>query len=268
MTTKKEATTMTERTSYDHGTPSWTDLSSSDPEAAKAYYGSLFGWSFEDKPAGDGVYMMALKNGKNVAALMHQQPDQAAMGIPSMWNTYVSVDDLEATVAKVVGAGGTIMAPPMDVMTAGKMAVIVDPTGAVSCLWQAGDTIGAEIVNEPGTLCWNELTTPDVPAAAAFYSELYGWGTQTMDMGDDTYTVFTLGEDGIAGSPGMPVEGMPPCWTTVFAVQDCDKAVADSSQLGGSTAVEPFDTPIGRIAVLADPTGAIFQIISLNEQAE
>lgn len=260
---------MPERTSYAHGTPSWTDLSSSDPEAVKPFYQALFGWEYIDEPAGEGqVYTMATKNGKSVAALMQQGPEQAQMGIPSMWNTYVTVDDLEATVAKVEGAGGTIMAPPMDVMDAGKMAVIVDPTGAVSCMWEPQQSIGAELVNEHGALCWNEVITADVAAAATFYGELYGWGTQTMDMGEGSYTLFTLGEDGIGGSPGMPMDGIPPHWASVFAVDSCQAAVDTAAQGGGTTAVEPFDTPIGKIAVLADPTGAMFQIIELAQPEE
>ncbi len=260
---------MVERTSYAHGTPSWTDLSTSDPEAAKAFYGPLFGWEFTDNPTDQGgTYIMATKNGRTVGAIMQQGPEQAEMGIPSMWNTYITVDDVEASVAEVEGAGGSIMMPPMDVMDAGKMAVIVDPTGAVFCMWQPVEHIGAELVNEHGTLCWNEVVTPDVPVATAFYHALFGWGTQTMEMGEQgTYTVFTLGEDGIGGSPGMPQEGIPPHWSTVFAVDDCDAAVATASGSGGNTIMEPFDTPIGRMAVIADPTGAMFQLIAMNEQA-
>ena len=258
---------MVERTSYAHGTPSWTDLSTSDPQAAKAFYGPLFGWEFTDNPTDQGgPYTMATKDGKSVAAMMQQPPEQAEMGIPSMWNTYITVDDVAETVAKVEGAGGTIMMPPMDVMDAGKMAVLVDPTGAVFCVWQPLAHIGAELVNEHGALCWNEVVTADVSAASAFYKELFGWGTQAMDMGPmGTYTVFTLGEDGIGGSPGMPVEGVPPHWSTVFAVDDCDAAVATATESGGTAIMEPFDTPIGRMAVVADPTGAMFQLITMAE---
>lgn len=261
---------MVERTSYTHGTPSWTDLSTSDPQKAMSFYGPLFGWEFDELPTDQGgPYIMATKDGKTVAALMQQQEDQAAMGIPSMWNTYVSVDDVGDTISKVEGAGGTVMMPPMDVMDAGKMAVIVDPTGAVLCLWQPLGTIGAQLVNEHGTLCWNEVITNDVPAATAFYTELFGWGTQTMDMGEQgTYTVFTLGEDGIGGSPGMPQPGVPPHWSTVFAVDDCAAAISTAVKQDGTVIVEPFTTPIGTMAVVADPTGAMFQLIELSEAAE
>lgn len=255
------------RTEYAHGTPSWTDLSTSDPEAAKAFYAAVFGWEYIENPTDQGgVYIMATASGKNAAGMMQQQPEQAQMGIPPMWNTYISVDDVDVTLGKVTEAGGSVMMPSMDVMDSGKMAVIVDPTGAVVCLWQADQHIGAEVVNEHGTLCWNEVMTADVPAAAAFYGELFGWGTQEMDMGEmGTYTVFTLDseENGVAGGTGLPTEGVPPHWGTVFSVDDCDAAAARVGEAGGTVVAGPFDMPIGRGAACADPQGAMFQIIAL-----
>ncbi len=113
------------------------------------------------------------------------------------------------------------------------------------------------------------MVTADVPAASAFYRELFGWGTQSMDMAPmGTFTVFTLGEDGIGGTPGMPVEGVPAHWSTVFAVDDCDAAVATATESGGTAIMEPFDTPIGRMAILSDPTGAMFQLIAIAQQPE
>lgn len=256
---------MAVRTSYQHGTPSWIDLSTTDIDAAKAFYGAIFGWRFEDNPTDQGgVYVMARKGDHAAAGMMQQQPEQAAMGIPPMWNTYVTVDDVGATVAAVEGAGGTVMMPPMQVMEAGSMAVIVDPSGAVVCLWQAGEHIGSEVVNEHGALCWNEVMTNDVPAAAAFYTQLFGWGTEDMDMGEmGTYTVFMLGEDGVAGGTGLPpVEGVPPHWGTVFATDDCDATCAAITANGGTVMAGPFDVPeIGRTAACTDPTGAVFQIM-------
>ncbi|NNE11442.1 MAG: VOC family protein [Ilumatobacter sp.] len=257
---------MTVRTSYQHGTPSWIDLSTSDPDAARKFYGALFGWEFDVNPTDQGGdYIMARKGEHAAAGMMQQQPEQAAMGIPPMWNTYVTVDDIEATVGEVEGAGGSVMMPPMQVMEAGHMAVIADPTGAVVCLWQAEQHIGSEVVNEPGALCWNEVMTNDVPTASAFYSQLFGWGTDEMDMGEmGTYTVYMLGEDAIAGGTGLPpVEGVPPHWGTVFAVADCDATLEAVTANGGQVMAGPFDTPVGRSGACADPQGATFQIIQL-----
>ncbi len=260
---------MPTRTEYQHGTPSWIDLSTSDVDASRAFYGPVFGWDFEANPTDQGgEYVMARKGEHAAAGIMQQQPEQAAMGIPPMWNTYITVDDVAATVEQVDGAGGSVMMPPMPVMDAGTMAVVVDPTGAVVCLWQADQHIGSEVVNEHGALCWNEVITPDVPAATAFYGALFGWGTETMDMGEQgEYTVFMLGEHGVAGAMNPPIDGIPPHWGTVFAVDDIDATLQAVTDAGGTVVAGPFDTPVGRSGACTDPQGASFQIIQLAEPA-
>ena len=260
---------MPERESYAHGTPSWIDLSTSDPAGAQEFYGAIFGWDFDAQPTDQGSdYIMARKGERATAGIMQQAPEQAQMGIPPMWNNYVTVTDIDSAVAKVEPAGGTVMMPPMQVMDAGRMAVVVDPTGAVICLWQAENHIGAEVVNEHGALTWNEVQTPDVAAATKFYGELFGWTTEEMDMGDQgTYTVFMLGADGVAGGMAPPMEGIPPHWATVFAVDDADACVETVRTAGGAVVVEPFDLPIGRQAVIADPQGAVFSVIALADQS-
>lgn len=259
---------MPERTEYTHGTPSWIDLMTTDVDGAKAFYADLFGWNYEDNETDQpGVtYTMARRNGKDAAGMGAQNPEQTEMGIPPLWNSYVTVDDVEATVARVEGAGGRIMAPPFDVMEAGRMAVIVDPTGAVLSLWEAGENIGSEVVNEHGALTWNELLSPDVEKAAAFYAELFGWSTETMDMGEmGTYTVFTLGGDQVAGAMAPPMEGMPAMWGVYFHVDDCDGTVAKATAAGASVLMEPTDGPPGRMASLSDPQGAAFSVIQPAE---
>ncbi|MEE9414045.1 MAG: VOC family protein [Acidimicrobiales bacterium] len=259
---------MSERTSYVHGTPSWVDLSTVDPSASKSFYSALFGWEWDENPTEQGSsYFMAQLGGKAVAGMMQQPAEQTEMGIPSMWNTYVTVADIDATLAKVNSVGGSVMMPKMQVMESGQMAVVVDPTGAVICLWQAGDHIGAELVNQQGTLAWNELQTSDVGAATTFYKELFGWNCQVMDMGMGDYTIFELGEEGVCGAMNPPMEGIPAHWSTVFAVDDCNGTVETANSSGGSVVAEPFDIPIGRIAVLADPAGAVFQIIQMTAES-
>ncbi len=258
---------MPERTGYAHGTPSWLDLSSSDPGASRAFYGGLFGWDFEENPTdGGGSYIMATKGGKSVAGIMQQAPEQAETGIPPMWNSYVTVDDVEEATARAEEAGGSVMMAAMDVMDAGRMAVIVDPTGGVLCLWQAKEHIGAEVVNEHGALTWTELMTADVDAAAAFYGSVLGWGTESMDMGEaGTYTLFTNGSEQIAGAMNPPMDGIPTHWGVYFAVDDCDATVAAAEGLGATVLNPAMDGPPGRWAVLADPSGASFSVIALSE---
>jgi len=256
---------MPTRTSYDDGVPNWVDLASTDPEAAKTFYAGLFGWEFDERPSEQGgqPYIMAMLDGQPVAGMMEMPPDMVASGTPSMWTTYIAVDDIADTVAKVAGADGQVMMPPMQVMDAGKMAMIVDPTGGVAGLWQGQGHFGAGIVNEHGAVTWNELQTPDPADAAAFYHAVLGWTSETMDMGDQgEYTVFAVADgEGIAGAMRPPTAEVPPHWSTVFATEDVDRTAERASQLGGTVYVAPFDIPVGRLTVIADPTGAVFQAI-------
>jgi predicted enzyme related to lactoylglutathione lyase len=256
---------MVKRTSYEHGTPSWIDLATPDVAAAQGFYGALFGWGFDAQPIPEGgEYVLCTKGGESVAGMMQQAPDDP---IPPHWSSYVTVDDLEATVAKVEPAGGQVLAPPMDVMDAGRMAVITDPTGAALCLWHAKEHIGAGLVNEHGTLTWNELLSPDVEAAAAFYEQVLGWTSSDPGMGGDgpPYTMFSVGDLGIAGAMPPPMEGIPAVWTVYFAVDDCDATVAAAEAAGATVLAPPMDIPVGRMAVLSDPNGAMFNVIRMTD---
>jgi hypothetical protein len=209
---------------------------------------------------------MASLRGRHVGAIS-PLGDHAAPGIPPHWNSYVSVDDIEASVAKVAPAGGTVVAPPFDVFDSGRMAVVQDPTGAMFELWQAKEHIGAGLVNEPGTWAWNELITPDIPAATAFYRALFGWGTSVQEAGTpdgQNYTQWTLGDQSIGGMMNPPMPGIPPMWSIYFAVDDTDATVAKAKALGGSVMSEPMDIDPGRFAVLTDPQGAVFNVIAMT----
>ena len=257
---------MPERTSYAAGTPNWIDLQTSDPAGAKQFYAELFGWSFDDRPVDDAnsvFYSMAQLRGHDVGAIAPLPDDQAVPGVPPHWNSYVAVDDVDAAVATVVPAGGTVLAPPFDIFDSGRMAVVQDPTGAVLQLWQAKEHIGATLVNEPGTFCWSELITPDIPAAAAFYKALFGWEADTSG-GDAPYTEFKLGCQSIAGCMNPPMPGIPPMWGMYIAVDDADATAARATQLGGSLVAGPMDIEPGRLAVITDPFGAVFSLLKLK----
>jgi predicted enzyme related to lactoylglutathione lyase len=249
------------RSSYSHGTPNWVDLQTTDQAAAKKFYGGLFGWTYDDQPMPEGqVYSMAMLGGNSVAAIAPQSPEMAAAGAPPMWNTYIAVDSVDDAVTKVQAAGGIVAMAPFDIMDAGRMAFIMDPAGAPVALWQAGQHIGATMVNEPGTLTWNELIT-DKPEVITFYERALGVTTSTMDMPEGKYTLFEVGGQPIAGSMAPPMPNMPNHWHVYFAVADADAAAARATELGGTVMAAPFDTPAGRIAVIGDPQGAVFSVI-------
>jgi uncharacterized protein len=249
---------MPTRTSYTQGTPNWVDLQTTDQAAAKAFYSGLFGWTYDDQPMPQGaVYSMAVLGGHPVAAIA---PAPAA-GAPPTWNTYIAVDSVDEAVGKVEAAGGKVAMAPFDVMDAGRMAFVIDPSGAPVALWQASQHIGATLVAEPGTVCWNELITTD-PGAATFYSDVLGLTAATEDMGGGvSYTVFLVAGQPVGGTMPPQAPGVPNHWHVYFAVEDTDAAAAKAAELGGTVVVPPFDMPVGRIAVIGDPQGAVFSII-------
>src|SRR4051812_46574385 len=215
---------MGERTGYEPGTFCWVALSTTDPEAAKTFYSGLFGWEIEDMPAGDGmVYSMARLNGSAAAAIAAQPPQQAEAGVPPAWNNYVSVESADAAAEKAGQLGGTVHAPPFDVLEAGRMAVIQDPQGAFFMAWEPRQMFGAGVVNEPGALCWNELATTDMDASADFYRELFGWNIAPWEGSDRSYLIVQVGEKGNGGiRPAQ--DGEPPNWAAYFATEDADAA--------------------------------------------
>ncbi len=264
---------MSEHTSWPHGTPSWTDNASPDPGAAAEFYKGLFGWEAADvmPPDSPGRYLMCTLRGKSVAAC----GPQPAEGVPPVWNTYITVDDVDQITGKVTGAGGAVLMEAFDAMDAGRMAMFTDPSGAAFMCWQPKNHIGAEIVNEPGAMTWNELLTRDVDGAKAFYGAVFGWTTTAMEIPGGEYTIWhrpdQAAEQGVGGmlaiSEGMPA-GMPPNWMVYFAVEDADATAAKAQDLGGGVMAAPFDISVGRIAVLTDPQGAAFSVIKPNPPGE
>ena len=252
---------MGERTTYTPGTFCWTDLSTTDQAAAKAFYGELFGWEAEDIPVGDGItYSMQRLGGRDVAAISPQQPQQRDAGVPPTWNSYVAVESADAAAERAGELGATVHAPPFDVMEAGRMAVIQDPQGAFFMVWQANQQIGAGLVNAPGALSWNELASPDMDASSKFYGDLFGWETSPFEGSPQPYLVIQNQGRGNGGVRELGPPGVPPHWLVYLATDDLDSAVAKVGELGGSTMVDAMDIGIARIAVVQDPQGAAFAL--------
>lgn len=253
---------MSEIAEHAPGTPSWVDLATTDADGALGFYCTLFGWTAEDVGGeAGGHYTMLRKNGKDVAALYASVADQSI----SRWNTYITVADCDAAARRVEFAGGTVFAAPFDVSGSGRMTVVQDPTGALLALWEPRGHSGARLVNEPGSLCWNELITPNRDRAAAFYGALFGWSSRTYQLGPVAYTEFRRGPHRVAGMTEM--SGVAPYWNVSFAVADAAETLEAVECLGGRT-VRPVTTfPFGRIASFADPHGATFSIVEQTDGA-
>lgn len=250
---------MPEKTSYLPGEPTWIDLGTSDLDAAETFYTSLFGWTCERGGEEVGGYSIFRKDGKQLAGVMGLMSEQQ----PVAWTVYVSTDDADKSLALVQQAGGTVIAPAMDVMDLGRMAVFADSRGAVLGLWQPRAHTGSELVQEESTPCWVELATRDQDAQLAFYEEVFGWGAHR----NPGYTELHLGEQAVAGCmempPMVPAE-VPSYWMPYFQAQDpaarADQAVA----LGGRVVVPFQDMDNVAFSVVSDPQGAMFGLVMMK----
>ncbi len=251
---------------HPHGLISWADVSAIDMDAAKEFYGGLFGWQAEDQfMDGQRVYSMFSKDGVSVAGLGPHPQELTEQGVPPMWSSYVAVDDADAVAAGFTEHGGTLMMPPMDVMDSGRMFFGVDPTGAALGFWQAGAHDGAGAFNKTGFMTWNELLTRDLDTALEFYGNVMPWSPVSMEGSPEPYFMFMLGEKPTGGAmampPSLPAE-VPAHWMVYFQVENADATVALAEELGGTSQMPPFDTGVGRVAVLADPQGGVFSVIA------
>jgi uncharacterized protein len=248
---------MGDRTSHPPGTFSWAELVTTDADSAKAFYTALLGWDYDDQPVGDdAVYSMAARDGKQVAALYTDA------GQPPHWNSYVTVASADEAAARATESGGSVVAEPFEVMTFGRMAVIADPVGATLCLWEPREHIGAALVNAPGALTWNDLVTPDPDGAVSYYGALFGWTAEEIP-GAGGYRVIRNGERSNGGiMPLAPDSGSPPSWLPYFGHEDVDRVVEEIGGLGGSVFNGPIQVPAGRFAVLGDPQGAAFAVLT------
>jgi predicted enzyme related to lactoylglutathione lyase len=244
------------------GAPCWIDLFTSDPEKSKAFYGELFGWVNQDPGPDYGGYTNFLKDGVPVAGSMK---NDGSTGTPDGWSVYLATEDAKATADAAQAKGAQVIVPPMDVMDLGAMAVFTDPGGAVIGAWQPGQHKGFGVLAEPGAPSWFELQTRDYEATVDFYRDVFGWDTHVVsDTPEFRYTTLGEGEGQQAGimdgSAYLP-EGVPPHWSIYFGVENTDKAVATIVALGGRITDPAVDTPYGRLAEAADPTGALFKLV-------
>jgi predicted enzyme related to lactoylglutathione lyase len=273
---------MFERDGYPPGVPCWVDTRQPDPEAAVAFYSGLFGWDLEDSmpPDSPARYFIARLRGGDVAAV-GSQPE---VGPPTaVWSTYVWVESADDTATRVLAAGGRVLMDPFDVMDAGRTAVFADPEGAVFCAWEARAHKGARIVNEPGSVNFNNLNTRDPEGARSFYGAVFGWETLGLGGGAEVWMLPGYGDFLEQSDPGLrrrmaemgapdrfedvvatlnPIADdephVPAHWSVTFAVDDADATAEKAVALGGRVVVAPFDAPWVRMTVIADPQGATF----------
>ncbi|HEY2305983.1 MAG TPA: VOC family protein [Streptosporangiaceae bacterium] len=253
---------VTRDTAWGDGTPCWVDLSVADIAKAGAFYAELFGWDVHPGPPEAGGYVLCLKDGRQVAGI---GPKMGPADAPSAWTTYLAASNADETAGKIKASGGQVLVAPMDVMGQGRMAMAADPGGAVFGLWQARQHTGVQLANEPGSLTWNENLSRDFDGNKAFYHSVFGY--EYGDIGDTRFRYATLkaaGSEvgGIGELDSSLAAEVQAHWSVYFAVEDTDAAIVAVNGLGGATVRPAWDSPYGRIAVVADDHGAVFSLIS------
>jgi uncharacterized protein len=252
-------------TPWPAGTPCWVDLGTDDVARATTFYSTLFGWDTQVGPPEAGGYVMCQIQGKAVAGI---GPKMGPAEVPTAWTTYLASDDVDATTSKVTAAGGAVLAEPFDVMDVGRMSVAADPAGAVFGIWQARAHTGMQLANVPGAVCWNENMSRGFDANKAFYKAVFGYQYDDMSGDGFSYATFktTGNELGGIGDLGDAAPDAPAHWTTYFGVANADQAIDVATKLGGTVLRPAWDTPYGRMAMLADDQGAAFALMAMAFQ--
>ena len=241
-----------------HGSFCFPELNTRDPKSAARFYGELLGWTLADVAGAAGGCSFWQLHGKDVAGL--RRADRGPQG----WVPYLSVENADLTAARAQELGAVSRVAPYDTRGVGRMSMLQDPAGGVVGLWQAQEHHGAQLMDEPGTMLWNELLVHDVPAARRFYCSLLGWSTAETRVPTGAYTMFKAGDQSVAGLMAIGPDWGPvaPHWQVFFAVDDCDAGIARTKALGGSLVFGPVDVPnAGRFAVVADAGKAVFAIM-------
>ncbi|HXE30530.1 MAG TPA: VOC family protein [Terriglobales bacterium] len=257
--------------SHTPGSFCWIELATTDQAAAKSFYTSLLGWLVNDMPMGPGqFYSMFQREGSAVGAAFTLRPDMLQQGVPPHWLVYIAVANADETAQRAAELGGAVVAPAFDVMDAGRMAVLRDPTGAVFAVWQAGRHIGMQRADEVNTFCWADLSTPSAEKAGHFYAELFGWEMSLAPNDPSGYIHIKNGGRFIGGIPPAAQRdpAIPPHWMIWFAVADCDKSTQAVQAAGGKVLRSPMTMDrVGRLSVVNDPQGAGFGLITPEQHA-
>jgi hypothetical protein len=255
--------------SHAPGSFCWFELATNDPAAAKKFYGSLLGWTAEDVPMGpDGAYTLFKIDGRDAAAGYMLRKADLERHVPPHWMPYIAVADADAAAARAAKVGGTVIAPPFDVMDLGRVAVLQDPSTAMFCVWQPKRNPGTGVAQQNGACVWADLNSNNPVRASKFYEELFGWkiaaGKDMSPAGPDDYGHIVNGTDFIGGiAPrGTLPDGVPSHWLLYFQVADCDAAVGETTAAGGRVLMPATDMEnVRKFAILSDPQGASFGVV-------
>lgn len=247
------------------GTPCWVDCAFEPAHRgmhhAQDFYEKLFGWDVL-RDADNTDYLVCRKDKLPVAGLEHKYDSDA----PAFWTTYFATDDLDVTRAAVTAGGGTVLTDIIEVPSVGRSTYCSDPTGAFFGLWEGSGLIGFGLVNEPGSVAWNDLMTRDLEGAKAFYAGVFGFSYD--DRGDSYVVARSAAGDVVCGihlAEHLP-EDAPPSWLVHFSVADRDSSAQIAQELGAEILMTT-DTPFGPEAVLRGKAGEVFTVVAGSDAA-
>jgi predicted enzyme related to lactoylglutathione lyase len=240
------------------GEPNWIELFTTDPDTAKAFYGGLFGWTVQETGPAYGGYALFLRDGEPVAGLMENDGQGA-----DSWSVYLESNNAADTVEMAKANGGQVIVEAMQVGDLGHLAVVSDPAGASVGIWQPLEHRGFAVRGEVSAPAWFEVLSSDYDAVIPFYENVFGWDTHTMsETADLRYTTLGKDDDALAGimDAGAVLGERPSHWRFYVEVADTDAALARANELGGAELMGPDESPYGRLASIADPSGIPFMV--------
>ena len=246
---------------YHPGEFCWTDLGTTDVAGTKKFYRGVLGLTAKDVPMDDEghFYSLLRAKGKDVCAIYPVPPGSKQAKMRASWVPFIAVANVDRAVKKATAAGATLGLGPFEALKAGRMAVLLDPTGAKFALWQAREHSGAKVKGVPGAVCWRDLSTPDRKAAGRFYTKVFGWKLENMDFSGNPYHLFKVGGEGFGGMWPTPLPKHPPAWFTYWLVENCPRTVAKAKRRGGKVILGPITVPeTCTFAIIRDPQGAAF----------
>jgi predicted enzyme related to lactoylglutathione lyase len=245
---------------YTHGRFVWRDLLSTNLDAAKRFYGELFGWTTKEFP-GPSPYYVLQAGEKMVGGMM---PVQKGESYPSFWMSYVSVSDVDACADRAKNAGGKIHRAPTDIPTVGRFAIIGDPNGATTAAFKSVNGDPKQVM-AAGEFCWESLQTPNPTTDVDFYKKVYGWSEEKF--GDAITLGVSEGMMNQVASVGSAQGGMPASWTTYVGVDSLSSARDRVKRLGGSILEEAIPVPtMGTFAVIQDPDKAVICLFEAEKR--
>lgn len=252
---------------YAHGHFCWVDVMSKGIDEVAPFYEGLFDWQAvkQETPNPEMPYTIFQYQGEVVAGLGQMNAEMESSGMPACWNSYINVDDIQASVDRAVELGANLILPAFDIPGAGYEAIIADPTGAPIALWQKQNHFGASYVNHPSGWCWNELITDDLPTAVNFFEDLFDWKVTPTPEDENYLMAVNQGRNNCGFMKKTAEMGpMPNCWGVYFSVENIDASVAKVVELGGQIMVPSIEASVGKISVVADPHGAVFNLIQMS----